>query len=238
MRFVIQLMLVATLFLLVDGSSAVVQAGQKYAFLVGVGGYDEKQLKKLPYAKADIIEFRDLLLLESGFPKDNVVMLVDDLSALPKGGTAGRYLPEHKKIRDELSILLPALEPDDELVIGLAGHGVQFKGDDNPYFCPLDAELSDKTTLISLNWLYDQLKYDKQTGEGCRARAKLLIVDACRKDPETSIRRNSSGPKLASLTRPQLAEPPAGVVALSSCAEGQEAMEHDPLKHGFFSTTC
>jgi hypothetical protein len=88
MRFVIQLMLVATLFLLVDGSSAVVQAGQKYAFLVGVGGYDEKQLKKLPYAKADIIEFRDLLL-ESGFPKDNVVMLVDDLSALPKGGYCG-----------------------------------------------------------------------------------------------------------------------------------------------------
>lgn len=208
-------------------------AGQKYAFLVGISGYDEKQLKPLPYAKADIIEFRELLL-QSGFSKDNIVMLVDDLSALPTTGTPGRYLPEHRKIREELRILLPALEPDDELVIGLAGHGIQFKGDDTPYFCPLDADLSDESTLISMNWLYDQLKYDKKTREGCRARAKLLIVDACRKDPESSIRRNSGGPELASLTRPQLAEPPAGVVALFSCAEGQEALEHDPLKHGVF----
>ena len=59
-------------------------------------------------------------------------------------------------------------------------------------------------------------------------------MDACRKDPESSIRRNSGGPELASVTRPQLAEPPKGVVALFSCAEGQEAMEHDPLKHGVF----
>ena len=208
-------------------------AGQKYAFLVGISGYDEKQLKPLPYAKTDIIEFRELLL-QSGFSKDNIVMLVDDLSVLPTTATPGRYLPEHQKIREELRILLPALEPDDELVIGLAGHGIQFKRDETPYFCPLDADLSDESTLISMNWLYDQLKYDKKTREGCRARAKLLIVDACRKDPESSIRRNSGGPELASLTRPQLAEPPAGVVALFSCAEGQEALEHDRLKHGVF----
>lgn len=208
-------------------------AGQKYAFLVGVGGYDEKQLKKLPYARADIIAFRSLLM-DSGFPDGNVVMLVDDLAALPTGGPVGRYLPEHKKIRQELSILLPSLEPDDELVIGLAGHGVQFKGDDNPYFCPLDADLTDKSSLISLNWLYDQLNYNPATRKGCRARAKLLIVDACRKDPESSIRRNAGGPELASLTTPQLAEPPKGVVALFSCAEGQEALEHAPLKHGVF----
>ena len=218
---------------LVFSNSGFSRAGEKYAFLVGISGYDEKQLKQLPYASADIVDFRSVLL-DSGFKADNIIMLVDDLSALPKGKQAGRFLPEHKKIREELLILLPALEPDDELIIGLAGHGVQFKDDSDPYFCPLDTNLSDKSTLISMNWLYQQLEYDKKTKTGCPARAKLLIVDACRKDPETRIRRNSNGPELASLTKPQVAEPPAGVVALFSCAEGQEAMEHDPLKHGVF----
>ncbi len=208
-------------------------AGQKYAFLVGISGYDEKQLKQLPYARADIVDFRDLLL-DSGFAPDNVVMLVDDLAALPNGGQAGRFLPEHTKIREELRILLPALEPDDELIIAFAGHGVQFKDDTDPYFCPLDADLSDKNTLISLTWLYQQLEYNEDTGTGCKARARLLMVDACRKDPESRIRRASNGPELASVTKPQVAEPPQGVVALFSCAEGQEAMEHDPLKHGVF----
>ena len=225
--------IIYSLLLCLTFNSATVAAGQKYAFLVGISGYDEKQLKQLPYARADIVEFREVLL-QSGFKSENVVMLVDDLAALPKGGLAGRYLPEHKKIREELRILLPALEPEDELVIGLAGHGVQFKDDNDLYFCPLDADLSDKATLISLNWLYKQLEFNTATKEGCRARAKLLIVDACRKDPESRIRRNSNGPELASLTKPQLAEPPAGVVALFSCAEGQEALEHDPLKHGVF----
>ena len=225
--------IICSLLVCLTFNSATVVAGQKYAFLVGINGYDEKQLKQLPYARADIVEFRDVLL-QSGFEPDNIVMLVDDLSALPKGGQAGRFLPEHKKIREELRILLPALEEDDELVIGLAGHGVQFKDDKDPYFCPLDADLSDKSTLISLNWLYKQLEYNATTKEGCQARAKLLIVDACRKDPESRIRRNSNSPELASLTKPQLAEPPAGVVALFSYAEGQEALEHDPLKHGVF----
>ncbi|MFN9717672.1 MAG: SUMF1/EgtB/PvdO family nonheme iron enzyme [Planctomycetota bacterium] len=226
-----RIILAAVLVLFLSGKAT--SAGEKYAFLVGISGYDEKQLKQLPYARADIIEFRDVLL-QSGFRPENVVMLVDDLSALPKGGPAGRFLPEQKKIREELRILLPALEEEDELIIGLAGHGVQFKDETDPFFCPLDADLSDKSTLISLNWLYEQLEFHEDTGEGCKARARLLLVDACRKDPDSRIRRNTNGPELASLTKPQLTEPPKGVVALFSCAAGQEALEHDPLQHGVF----
>lgn len=208
-------------------------AGERYAFLVAVGTYDEKELKSLPYARQDILEFRELLR-DSGYKDENIVLMVDDLFALPKSRQPGRYLPESDKIKAELSTLLPALEADDSLVIALAGHGVQFKGDAEPYFCPANVKLKDKDTLLSLSWLYKQLECDKNTGQGCRARQKLLIVDACRNDPQSRLARSAGSPELESVTRPQMTPLPEGVVALFSCAEGQQALEHDPLKHGVF----
>ncbi len=215
-------------------ATSVVRA-ENYAVIIGIGGYDEKQLKPLgEYPRNDAIEFRDLLVL-SGFKTENIILMVDDLAALPKTTPAGRYLPEAAKIRKEIELLLPALERDDTLIIALAGHGVQFKGEKEPFFCPLDAKLDDKTTLISLDWLYGQLKYDEDKDTGCKPRQKLLLVDACRNDPESIIRRTGgSGPGLASVTLPQLAPLPEGIVALFSCEEGQEALQHEPLKHGVF----
>ena len=212
-----------------------VALAEQYAFIVGIGGYDEKQLKPLgQYPKNDAIKFRDVLL-ESGFKPQNIVLMVDDLNALPKTRPAGRYLPEKRKIEQELKLLLPALERDDSLIIGLAGHGVQFKGDSQPYFCPLDAKLDDKDSLISLTWLYDQLKYDAKTKQGCKPRRKLLLVDACRNDPASRLFLDAAkGPGLASVTLPQVTPLPEGVVALFSCAEGQQALQHEPLKHGIF----
>ena len=203
---------------------------EKYAFLVGISDYDEKQLTPLPFARNDIIQFRRLLL-ETGFKADNIVMLVDDPAAAPEGARAGRFLPECKKIQAELEVLLPSLEEDDELVLAFCGHGVQFVGENVPYFCPLDAVLTKRDTLISMTWLYEQLSWDETTQQGCRARSRLLIMDACRKDPESRLLRNSNQLELKNL---QLAAPPQGVVALFSCAEGQSALEHSKLEHGVF----
>ena len=227
------LLLYVALFLSVCTGSLTAHAGQKYAFLVGISDYDPKQLKPLPYARADILEFRELLL-ETGYAAERIVMLVDDTQALPRSDKAGRYLPEHSKIRRELQLLLPVLEEDDELIIAMSGHGIQFAGDNVSYFCPLDTNLKDKDTLISMTWVYQQLQaYDEQTGRGCKARSRLLIMDACRKDPESNILKGEADLLLAPL-KLQLAAPPQGLVALFSCEEGQAALEHEPLKHGVF----
>ena len=233
MRFRLSLPLTCCLACLL--STTLLHAGDNYAFIVGIGGYDEKHLTPLgEYPRNDAVEFRDVLI-QSGFKAQNIVLMTDDLKRQPESATAGRYLPESAKIKKELGLLLPSLERDDALIIALAGHGVQFKGDDEPYFCPLDANLSDKKTLISLLWLYDQLKYDQKTFTGCKPRQKLLLIDACRNDPASRIFRSSArGPGLASVTLPQVAPLPEGVVALFSCAEGQQALQHDPLKHGVF----
>ena len=54
-------------------------------------------------------------------------------------------------------------------VVALSGHGVHFKGDRVGYFCPVDAKLTDKGTLIPMEGeggLFDLLK-------ACPARRKL-----------------------------------------------------------------
>jgi uncharacterized caspase-like protein len=104
---------------------------------------------------------------------------------------------------------------------------VQFAGDATPYFCPADARLADKATLLALSGVYREL-------ERCPARVKLLLVDACRNDPLADHSRARATVRLESSTRPAVAEPPAGVVALFSCSQGERAFEHDELKHGVF----
>src|SRR5262249_30362243 len=115
---------------------------------------------------------------------------------------------------------------DDVVLVAFAGHGVQFKGDKEPYFCPMDAKVSDPATLIALNEVYQELSE-------CRAGLKLLLVDACRNDPLAKNARRGEV-NLESVTRPQDREPPGGVAAFFSCSAGEEAYEHEDLRHGVF----
>src|SRR5438477_279927 len=87
-------------------------------------------------------------------------------------------------------------------LIPLAGHGVQFKDDPDHYFCPADAKIADKATLISLNEVYAAL-------EKCPASVKVLLVDACRNDPLTQNgTRSATVGFIPSDSRPPFSEPP------------------------------
>src|SRR5262245_38823962 len=76
-----------------------------------------------------------------------------------------RFAPESVKIRRELKLLLANRVKDDTVLIAFAGHGVQFAKEEESYFCPADAQLTDRKTLISLSALYREL-------ERCPARVK------------------------------------------------------------------
>src|SRR5262249_3377175 len=117
--------------------------------------------------------------------------------------------------------------PEDTVLLAFAGHGVQFKNSDEPFFCPSNARLRDKSTLISLSAVYRDL-------EKCRADVKLLLVDACRNDPQSDFSRSLAEVDLESVTRPQLLRTPRGVAALFSCSPGEKALESPKLEHGVF----
>jgi tetratricopeptide (TPR) repeat protein len=194
--------------------------GQSYAFLVGCSAYDRKELRPLQYTRNDILSFHQALL-DAGFRKDNVVLMHDGK------GQDRDYLPEARKIRKQFHLLLAGLRPGDTVIVALSGHGIRFKGESQAYFCPVDAELTDRNTLIPLDWLYHEL-------QGCKADRKLLLVDACRNEPQSALGKSRAEVDLEKLTRLQEQAVPRGIVALFSCSDGQVSFEDPELKHGVF----
>ncbi len=215
-------LLISLLMLAVLRSTQQAMAGENYAFLVAVGDYDVKQLKPLAYTRNDVLEFAQALS-DSGIKSDNIVVMHDDLRTLK----SQRYLPQAEKIRKEFDLLLSSVDEGDSVIVAFAGHGVQFEGDQANFFCPIDADLEERRSLISLKEIYAKL-------EQCPADRKLLLVDACRNDPISQLARSRDKVKLNSVTRPQMEAVPKGIVALFSCSAGQESYEWPDVRHGVF----
>ncbi len=195
--------------------------GEKYALLIGVRSYAKTELRNLPYSEADVDGLADVLR-GAGYRPENVVLLTQT-----KGAEETRFLPLAANVRRELANLLRDRTEHDSVLVALAGHGVQFRGSDESYFCPADARLADKSTLIPFGELYGELAK-------CSAGFKLLLADACRDDPQAGGTRGRPEVNLESVTRPQKSVPPGGVAALYSCSAGERAFEDDELRHGVF----
>ena len=193
--------------------------GDKYALLVGVRNYDKNELRNLPYTEADVTALAEVLK-RAGYSR--VVLMTQT-----HGAEEQRFLPEGARIRTALRGILEDRAADDTVLVAFAGHGVQFAGEDENYFCPMDAKLRDKKTLISLTEVYKDLE---QSAAGTR----LLLADCCRNDPRSEQARAADRVKLESVTRPQRAAPPGGVAAFFSCSAGEKAFEDADLKHGVF----
>jgi formylglycine-generating enzyme required for sulfatase activity len=195
--------------------------GERYALLIGVQDYDVNELHNLSFAEADVSALAETLR-QGGYDHNNVVLMTQTL-----GAKKARFLPEASHIRKELDLLLANLDRDDSVLIAFAGHGIQFQGEQDPYFCPMDAKLTDRSTLIALKEVYTKL-------EKCGAGLKVLLVDACRNDPRTKNARARAEVDLESVTRPQVIPPPGGVGALFACSTGEKAQENEELRHGVF----
>jgi WD40 repeat protein len=203
----------ALLFCLVCTPAVLAQQGKKYAVLVGVQNYDG--LSKLKYTEKDVTELGEVLK-KSGYKR--VIVLTE-------GQGKPELLPTGRNIRKLIKSILEDCVAGDTVLLGLSGHGVQFKGDNQHYFCPYDTDLDDPKSMVSLREVYDDLK-------GCKASYKLMLVDACRSDPEPP-----GGKFVARIERKQKVEairPPGGVAALFSCSEGQFSFESEKLQHGVF----
>ena len=217
----IAVLVAAALFIGASIQAAEPAKGEKYALLVGVQKYSEaKELRPLPYSESDVTELASVLR-NSGCRDENVVLMTQTAA-----NDDPRYLPMKKRILKELRLLLADRTEDDTVLLAFAGHGVHFKDDANSYFCPSDAELDDRSTLLSLTDVYAEL-------EKCKAGVKVLLVDACRNDPFQEATR-AARVDLASVTRPEEPEPPKGVIAFFSCSEKEKAYEDEKLGHGVF----
>lgn len=205
---------------LAAGPALAQSGGTRYALVVGIDAYDPTELKSLRFAADDAADLA-ATLRDAGYRADDIVLMTPR-----RGAEAFRFAPTADHVRRELGLLLKAARPADSVLVAFAGHGVQFRGEDEVYFCPVDAKLADRTTLVSLTKVYGELA-------GCAAGFKLLLSDACRDDPLAGVARSPTV-VLESKSRPARPDPPRGVVAIFGCAAGGRAFESPTLRHGVF----
>jgi formylglycine-generating enzyme required for sulfatase activity len=195
--------------------------GERYAFLVGVREYDPAELTSLRFTENDVTDLARTLKTV-GYKEDNILLMTQTV-----GATKIRMLPTSINIRKQLSLLIRELQPDDTLLLAFSGHGLQFKDKDDAFYCPADASVMDRETLISMNNVYEQLD------TACRARTKILLLDACRNDPLANLGRSANA-EIDLLGGPQKIELPGSLTAFFSCSTGEVSYEHPDLKHGVF----
>jgi Caspase domain len=160
------------------------QPGRKLALLVGVRQYRHSDLKDLEFPENDVEELASLLK-QNGFA---VTLLTSRAGQVDKDRQ-----PDAATIRRQLSAILKDVSKKDLIIVGLAGHGVQPLESSQSYFCPSDANPSQRDgklvkpeTLLSIGEILTQLG-DSGVGH------KLLLVDACRNDPQVRGRRGVRG---------------------------------------------
>src|SRR5579862_142506 len=216
-----------------DTTSRPADGGEKYALLVGVGSYrNDSDLTGLKYSESDMTNLARSLA-EIGFKPENIRLMVQTDITDPRfkstKGNNDQYKPRKENIETELQLLLDNKRREDLIIVAFAGHGVQYRGEDETvYFCPSDARISNKDSLLPLSNVFDKLK-------NCAAAKKLLIADCCRSDPVETGRRAAYSSVVGSVTRLQKYKLPESMAAFYSCRGGESAFEDDDLKSGVFT---
>jgi formylglycine-generating enzyme required for sulfatase activity len=212
----------------VFGSPAQAQeSGKRLALLVGVDKYPSGSgFSSLPFPQRDV-DALARLLVDSGYRREHVRVMTVEHGAKDDP----RFLPIGQNILQELRLLVGDRKAQDSVLIALVGHGLTRKvkvKDANGneveksagFFCPMNADIRDTKSMISLDELYGEL-------EQCKAGVKVMLVDACRDNPTEG---NTGAIPFA---------PPAvpgSVAALFSCSDGEVAWEDADLGggHGVF----
>lgn len=188
---------------------------RRWAFLVGINDY--VNYPKLRSCRQDCIALRDSLVEDARFAPSRIVMLTDDQQNR-------KNQPTYAQIFARLPQILEIAEPQDLVLVYLSGHGAQFEDNESKhgYFVPLDGE--SRQTCVPLSWLNDEMK-------ACKARQKVLILDACRNDVE-----DNSGKAVQSLGHTIMAESTGTTfMTMFSCDAGQKSSEFDEANNGVFT---
>ena len=218
------IVLVFPAFISMSMNAASLFAADSYALLVGVKQYDNKTFSSLKFSEDDVTELA-LQLQNVGFHKDNIVLMTQSA-----GAAKIDLLPTQERIKVQFEGLLKHLEPDDTILVVFSGHGVQFPGDPTHFFCPADVDLKGKKNLVSISGMYSVLSNPQK----CKARNKLLIVDACRSEPVTASSKSDLPPLDLGSIGTNRKPPPRGLAALYSCSKNEQSWEHPDVKHGVF----
>lgn len=135
--------------------------GEKWAVVIGISNYRAEGLN-LRYAERDAEAIRDFLIGKGGFRPERVRFLSDQQAT-------------HEGVRTALFSFLAATQPEDMVLIFLAGHGVQDTvNPDNFFFLTYDSEIGNLGgTAIPMWDLGNVMDYT------IRAQRIVIFADTC-----------------------------------------------------------
>jgi uncharacterized caspase-like protein len=189
-------------------------AGERYALVVGIDGY--QTLGKLETCVADAEGLRQVLVERAGFSEKRVALLTDKQAEQ-------QNRPTLAMLRERIRQVCSFAEQGDTVLIFFSGHGDMAdakSGEKKGYLIPLDGgttldEQGEMENAIPLSWL-------KQRLEECKATHKVLILDTCHAGSATL----GVGGVAGSLT---------SAVLLLSCGEKQVSHTDKDRGHSVFS---
>ncbi len=161
---------------------------------------------ELKVCSADALALKSVLE-QIGYPDNHITVLVDsnqsNINALPTIGNVERAIKR----------LAHVAEADDKILFFFSGHGVTHNG--TSFLVPTDGNL---TKGVSLTWIKDQFA-------ACKAKEKVMILDAC----------HSGAAKGVSGITPDL-KTASNLVMLLSCEKEQVSWPDKQGRHSVFTS--
>ena len=186
-----------------------------FVFLVGVDDYqnDGAALSDLRYACSDVLKLKNALIEKVGVPEENVLTLLSSDQEKEAAKRATRA-----NIEREFALFLQRCDEDSTVLVALMGHGFATASGETA-FAPEDVALTEKGALVaatatSITALAESLR-------NVPAKAKALIVDACRTTAATW------GTTAQGTFWGDVKLEPTGLITLQSCSARETSYEMD-----------
>jgi Caspase domain len=147
---------------------------KRYALVIGVDNYADPEITTLSGASNDARAIANALVAYAGFPKEQVTLLATS------EGVA--HQPTRNSILKRLYDMIGLIPPDGLLFLSFAGHGME-RGNE-AFLLPSDAELSNDVRLLEQTAINVTVIKERIRDTGVRQ--VVMVLDACRNDPEKS----------------------------------------------------
>jgi hypothetical protein len=191
---------------------------KKYALIIGNEDYSKYQTSldkevNVDFAANDARVFAEYCEKTLGYPKDNIIVLVD--------GTRGQ-------MSQKLAQLVRFAEVENgqaELLFYYSGHGLPEESTNVPYLIPVDVSGTQPSSGLSLSYVYDELVKFK-------TKKATVILDAC----FSGGARNKELVAMKGVkVKAKVDAVPGNLVVLASSSGNESSAVYREKQHGYFT---